>query len=666
MSCLPAVSSRVRPAMLARQSSLLGLVLTLGCWQAAWVPAVADDLAYREALATAVRTAAQRVLPSIVTIEIIAAGGSPGGEVEQDAPTSGVIVDPAGYVLASSLVVRQPAASRLVVLPDGSRHPARVVARDYHRDLVLLKIENAPPLMALALAGNPELPLGATTVAVGRYGTDAAPLISRGVLSARGRLDGIALQTDARISPAFYGGPLIDLYGNVLGILIPAVGQAGAADSTGWYDSGIAFAIPSEVIRDKLQRLKAGQDIHPGLIGIVPKSRDPIAAGTQVAAVRKRSPAEAAGIQAGDEVVEIDGVTVRRHQGIKQVLGRLDAGDQVRLKLRRDGTEIIVEPTLAQTIPPLRAQQLGLLAADRRTGAGPDATAEVEIIGLVPNFPAAQDLRIGDVIERLGDTAIESAEGLRQQLVSAQPESPLSLLVRRGDQRQTFTVTPRSIAGEFNAELPEPWSSVDAEEPDWKIEALKLPEAGNLAAQLSPPTTSDRQRLGLLILLVAPGQGDPNAVLQGWAEPARSAGVAVCAIAPEDADRWQPKELEVIANFAAAMRKQAAVDPLAVAVAAAGVLDGQPSAADSMALAVAISQSSTFFGVAVSPDTRAPAIRLSENEPATFLQILVPAGSPDELPPWSSALEQAGYPIIRGANLTRHQLLHWVRLLQAL
>jgi len=522
-------------------------------------------------------------------------------------------------------------------------------------------------LQPVELDGNPELPIGATAVAVGRYGTEAAPLLSRGVLSARGRLEGIALQTDARVSPNFYGGPLIDLYGNVLGILIPAVGQAGAADATGWYDSGIAFAIPSEVIAAKLDRLKAGQDIHQGLVGIVPKSRDPIADGTEIAAVRKRSPAEAAGIEAGDEVLQIDGVPVRRHQQIKQVLGRFDAGDKVRLKLRRDGDEIDVQPTLAETIPPLQPQQLGIVVAERPGNGQDESSARIEIAAVVPGSPASQRLQIGDVIERIGETEISSADLLRQQLISAEPDQTLTLAIVRGDQAKKVAVTPRDIAGELRAELPDAWSGVSGEEDAaWEIEELKLPEAGNAAARIAPPAVTDRARLGLLILLLAPGESTPTAVLQDWAAPARRAGVAVCAVAPESAERWQPKELEVVAKFAAAMLKQAPIDPLAVAVAAPGAMDGEASAADSMALAVAISQSNTFFGAAVSSDTRAPAIRLRENRPTDSLQVLVPIESTIDSPRWTAALTKAGYPIIRGGKVTRDELLNWTRLLQAI
>ena len=386
----------------------------------------ADDRDYRIALAEAVRASAGRVLPSVVTVEIIGTGGPVNGEVEQDAPTSGVIVNETGHILASSIVVRRPSASVLVVLADGSRHTAKVVSRDHHRDLVLLKIETDQELEPIELIGNPDLPIGATTVAVGRYGTDAAPIISRGVLSARERLNGIAIQTDARVSPAFYGGPLVDLYGNVLGILIPAVAEGGAPDATSWYDSGIAFAIPTDVIAKKLARLKAGEDIKKGLIGIVAKSRDPIESGTEIAAVRTRSPAESAGIKAGDEVLSVAGQPVRRHQEIRQVLGSFDAGETIALTLRRGDEQIDVKTKLADAIPPLEPQRLGVIVSeqtdseqtdqqqtpgdedDQQTNqqSGDEAKSRVVVDAVLPESGAAQDLKVGDVIEKIGEAEI--------------------------------------------------------------------------------------------------------------------------------------------------------------------------------------------------------------------------------------------------------------------
>ena len=228
----------------------------------------AQDAAYRDAMADAVRAAASEVLPSVVTIEIVGVSGrgEGEGEVEQDAPTSGVVVDSSGFIIASSLAASRSAVSILLVLPDGTRQAAEVIARDHHRDLALLKITAPGDLIAIDFPPQLDLRIGRTTVAVGRYGRQGSPLVSSGVLSAIDRLDGIALQTDARVSPAFYGGPLVDLNGNVLGILIPAVAEGGAPDATSWYDSGVAFAVPTNIIQKKLERLKKGEDIKKGKV----------------------------------------------------------------------------------------------------------------------------------------------------------------------------------------------------------------------------------------------------------------------------------------------------------------------------------------------------------------------------------------------------------------
>lgn len=625
--------------------------------------AVGDDAAFRKAMAKAVRDAANRVLPSIVTVEIIAvASGQQKGEVEQDAPTSAVVLDNQGHVLASSIVVRRPSASILVVLPDGTRQTAEVIARDHHRDLVLLKTKPNQKLQPIQIPSQLPLRIGQTAVAVGRYGSDVSPLVSRGVLSAVERLDGIALQSDARVSPSFYGGPLIDLRGNFLGVLIPAVAEGGAEDATSWYDSGIAFAIPANVIQQKLDRLKAGQDIKKGLLGIVAKSKDLNEADTEIAAVRTRSPAEAAGLKAGDKVLEVSGTKVRRHQEIRQVLGSFDAGEKIGLKLARDGKEFEVELTLAETIPPLDPQRLGLVVRQRDTDE--EDVSEVIVDAVLAGSPAAGNLKPGDVLKTLGAASIADIESLRRKMISAEANKPVAVTYRRDDKDAQVELTPRSVAGQiFLAEV-DAWSTGENE---WTKQEIALPDVANKAFYFGPDAEADLEQLGLLVLLTSPGSGSPEKVLEAWAATAKQAGVVVCVVAPENEKRWQPKELDAVAKFAQAVSKKAAISPSAVAVAAMGALAGEDStAADSMALAVAISQSNTFFGAALAAATRPPAVRLRENEASSSLQILLPVKSSDDLPSWSAAIKNVGYPVIRGGEVDRLKLLQWVRLLQSI
>ncbi len=638
------------------------------------VPVRADDADFRTLMAEAIRAAAGRVLPSVVTIEIIGASGAANGDVEQDAPTSGVIIDDQGFIIGSSIVVRKPSASILIVLPDGTRHAAKVVARDYHRDLVLLKIDTDKPLTAIEFPSELDLRIGETTIAVGRYGFDASPMVSSGVLSGTDRLDGIALQTDARVSPALYGGPLIDLSGNVLGVLIPAVAEGGAEDATSWYDSGIAFAIPSAVLKRKLDRLRRGEDIKKGLIGIIAKSKDPYENETEIAAVRNRSPADAAGIKPGDKVIAVDGKPVRRHQEIRQVLGSFDAGEAIRIKLERDGSEQDVEVTLTDTIPPLEPQRLGLIAieqqrSDERQPDDKEKSEEVKSVvvvdSLLPGSAAERSLQVGDIITRIGETELNDIESFRRRMISAEPQQAIKVTYQREGVEGSAEVMPTSIAGKIVRAVPQSWQGAVPD--DWSVETFKLPEMSNAAAVISPKKVDDLRQLGLLVLLLNPGEGAPEEVLKKWNQAAPEAGVVVCAIAPENNGRWQPKELDVVSRFAAAVLKKAPIEESAVAVAAAGALaGGKAEAADSMALAVAVSQSNRFFGVAISPETRPPAIRVGENEASASLQVLLPITSSDDLPTWAVPLEQSGYPIVLGGDVDRSTLLSWVRLLQAI
>lgn len=669
--------------------------------------------AYRIALAEAVRSAARQVLPSVVTVEVVGAGDGRVGEVRQEASTSGVVIDEDGYILASSIAVKSPAASLLVVMGDGSRHAATAVAQDHRRDLVLLKIEPPEGLRPIRFPDQVDETIGVTVVAVGRYGPQATPILSSGILSGIGRLDGIAYQTDARVSPPFYGGPLVTLDGRLLGIMIAAVAEGGAPDETSWYDSGIAFAIPATVIAAKLDRLKRGQAIRRGLIGIVAKTSDPYDDDTTIAAVRARSPAEAAGIEAGDRVVAVASTPVRRHQQIKQAIGPYDAGDTIEVEVERDGQPVSLEVTLAETIPPLEPQRLGVVVARHvdvgspdeslsvpttdasaaqdasdtgPNGQPPDAVragrdGSVVVRHVLPGSPADGRLRPGDRIDRLSGSEIRDPRTLRRLLVAAEPQTPLSIQGRRDGSEFETEIGPVPVAGKLQAVLPDGFAEqVPA---TWTVEEFSLPDAANPAALLRPGAGDEGQNgdendqavavqasgvtLGLLVYLLNPGQGNPAESLAAWQEAAEGSGVAVLAIAPEDNSRWQAQEIEVIGRMVAAVRKRLPIDASAVAIAAGGGLaTGSAEAGDSMALAVAMTESRTFAGVAVSDKTRPPMIRIRENDPAAPLQLLLPIGSDEELPSWAKPLVGRGYPIVRGEAASRETLLRWTWCLQAI
>ena len=200
----------------------------------------------------AFRAAAAKVHPSLVTIESfggLSAGttkGSIGGiRKPGDGPTTGLIISEDGYVITSSFnfIRQQPIIT--VVMQDGSRHVAELLGRDEIRKLCVLKIKNAAGLPVPAIAPREEVRVGQWAISVGVGFGDSEPAISAGIISARKRASGRAEQTDANISPANYGGPLIDIEGRVLGICVPMNPKSQEAGAgVEWYDSGIGFAVP--------------------------------------------------------------------------------------------------------------------------------------------------------------------------------------------------------------------------------------------------------------------------------------------------------------------------------------------------------------------------------------------------------------------------------------
>ena len=135
--------------------------------------------------------------------------------------TTGLAVSTDGYIISSAFNFIQQPSSILVTLPSGKRATAQIVARDRSRMLVLLKVAGDEPLVVPEAVPRDQMSVGQWTIAVGRTFEQNQPNVSVGILSATSRIWGKAIQTDAKISPGNYGGPLIDIRGRVLGVLVP-------------------------------------------------------------------------------------------------------------------------------------------------------------------------------------------------------------------------------------------------------------------------------------------------------------------------------------------------------------------------------------------------------------------------------------------------------------
>ncbi len=266
--------------------------------------------------------------------------------VVADGPTTGLVYSADGYIVTSSFnFVREPALIT-VTLADGRRVAADLVARDQVRKIALLKVD-AIGLTVPTWAQMPDIRVGQSAVALGLgFGADE-PSIHVGIISALNRMRGNALQTDAKLSPANYGGPLCDLDGRVLGICVPMAQRPGELAGVEMYDSGVGFALPRYRLDAIVDELMTGKSFHRGWLGMVvdPRAKDSVV----IANVGDPSPMKSAGLQVGDTILTIDGRPLHHFGHLMQALYMLPAGQSVVMQIKRGEAEFSVTVTLARS-----------------------------------------------------------------------------------------------------------------------------------------------------------------------------------------------------------------------------------------------------------------------------------------------------------------------------
>ncbi|MEE8452949.1 MAG: PDZ domain-containing protein, partial [Thermoguttaceae bacterium] len=409
-------------------------------WMVVLAPAMAEDVELLEQ--RAFRAAVDRVAGSVVRIETI--GGLP--RVDKvlfgDGPTTGLVVDPDGYIISSAFNFVNRPTSILVRLSNDTVRPATLVATDHSRMLVLLKIEVDEPLPVPQITPIEEMRIGQWAIAVGRSFEGERPGVAVGILSAMGRIWGKAIQTDAAVSPNNYGGPLIDVQGRVLGVLVPLSPQAtGSMAGIEWYDSGIGFAIPGQQIMEVLPRLKKGEDLHPGILGIALGGKNLAIAEPRIAACRPYSPAAEAGLMPGDRIVEIEGQPIRHAAGVKAQLNRRYAGTSIDMVVLRDDKRLNFSLELVEKLPPYRHPFLGILPM--RDDAADSGVRVRYVYAASP--AAAANIVAGDRLVSLDDKPIESAAELRGQIATFQIDDEVKIEIGHGDQTRTVVLKLASL-----------------------------------------------------------------------------------------------------------------------------------------------------------------------------------------------------------------------------
>lgn len=292
----------------------------------------------------AFRIAAKSIEPSLVSIESFGGVGAKQGRIggirqQGEGNTTGVIISKDGYLLTSTFNFIQTPPIVTVSTHDGEKHVAKILGRDDTRKVCLLKIDGVNDLPVPEMAKTQDVVVGQWAVSVGVGYGDASPAISMGIISAKNRIGGRALQTDANISPANYGGPLIDIDGKMLGICVPMHPQSQAvAAGVEWYDSGIGFAVPVTDFKKIIERLKDGTRISPAFVGIK-YAPNPKGEGLLINEVVKESAAQEAGLKQGDIILQLNDEPVNDMLRLRQLLNRFEAGESIELQVQPAGEE---------------------------------------------------------------------------------------------------------------------------------------------------------------------------------------------------------------------------------------------------------------------------------------------------------------------------------------
>ena len=361
----------------------------------------------------AMKAAAARVAASTVRIEtsggqdiIVWTDRATGAPIRKVVgPTTGLVVDRDGFIITSSFNFINKPTDIFVTVPGKGRSVAKVVATDQSRMLTLLKVDFTGLTVPEPIPKK-EIEVGQWSLALGRTlnpNLDQPPSISAGIISAVGRIWGKAVQSDAKVSPNNYGGPLTAIDGRVMGVLVPASPQSDG-DNAGveWYDSGIGFAIPLEDINRALPKLKAGTPEKPvnlrgGLFGVPLPQPKQYLEPPVLAMIVPESAAEKAGVKAGDLVVSVEGKAIHTLAQFLHVIKPLYEGDSFAMKVKRGDKEIdIPKVTLQGVQTAIEPGFLGILPMRD------DPEPGVEIRFVYPNSPAAKaGLKAGDRIMKL-------------------------------------------------------------------------------------------------------------------------------------------------------------------------------------------------------------------------------------------------------------------------
>ncbi len=412
----------------------------------------------------------ERALPAVVFIDVTKKVGGEGGDSsdefmrrffgqpmprQQRVPSSGsgFIIDREGRILTNNHVVRD-AENIKVTLNDGRTFKATTVGADQATDVAVIKIDGSN-LPVLPLGDSEKLRIGDWAIAIGNPLGDLRGSVTVGIISAQGRSNlnifgGTPdyqdfIQTDASINFGNSGGPLCNIRGEVIGINT-AINTSG---------QGIGFAIPINLARHVAEQLVAHGTVKRAMIGVTlanmtPEIAEGFGLGSQqgviIQSVFAGSPAERAGLQRNDVIVEMNGQPVTDRDKFRLKIADTPSGTRVRLAVLRDGKRVATEVTLTdrddsvisgRVTPPVGedTENIGLAVRDLTPSERTELKVEsgVRVTHVADGSEAQQkDIQVNDVIEEVNRVAVSDTREFRAEVSKVRKVGkPVVLIVNR-------------------------------------------------------------------------------------------------------------------------------------------------------------------------------------------------------------------------------------------
>lgn len=373
---------------------------------------------------------------------------------------SGFILTNDGFIMTNAHVV-DGADQVIVTLTDKREFTARIVGADKRTDVAVVKIE-ASGLPPVKIGDPNRLKVGEWVMAIGSpFGLENT--VTAGIVSAKGRDTGDYLpfiQTDVAINPGNSGGPLINMRGEVVGINSQIYSRSGGF-------MGISFSIPIDEAVQVSTQLRASGRVQRGRlgVGIGDVSKEVAESlglgkpqGALVSNVEAGSPADKAGIEAGDIILKFDGKKIEKSSDLPRAVGGTKPGTASTVTVFRRGSTkdypIMVgefEPDRTaqkaspeKATPPNTAQLLGLTVSDLTDALKKELNLKGGVrVDAVADPALKAGIREGDVVVQVANTEVADVKAFTQLLTRLDKSKPINVLLRRGEWAQYTVIRPR-------------------------------------------------------------------------------------------------------------------------------------------------------------------------------------------------------------------------------